>query len=154
MKKFAGNMIFCGAAFALLVAMTASNAQAQYNNFRMPEPPRPNPMQVPIMQAPVLKAQPAQVTMPPRQQQHPIVPATAVIPLANHHKPAPVVMPNHHRPVAHMPPVRHEPPRYVQPVIPAHPVVIAPPHVCPEPQTVIVVQPRPTLLEKLIDKIF
>ena len=148
MKKFLGNMIFGGAAFALLVAMTASNAQAQYNNFRGPEPPRPTPMQ-----APVMRTQPAQVTMPPRQQQHPIVQATAVMPIANHHKPAPVVMPNHHRPV-HMPPVKYEPPRHVQPVMPVQPVVIAPPHICPEPQTVIVVQPRPTLLEKLFDKIF
>ena len=148
MKKFAGNMIFCGAAFALLIAMTASNAQAQYNNFRKPEPPRPNPMQ-----APMLKAQPTQVTMPPRQQQHLIVPATAVVPIANHHKPTPVAVPNHHRPV-HTPPVRYEPPRHVQPVMPVQPVVVAPPHICPEPQTVIVVQPRPTLLEKLIDKIF
>ena len=146
-------MIFCGAAFALLVAMTASNAQAQYNNFRMPEPPRPNPMQTPMMQVPMLKTQPVNVAMPPRQQ-HPIVPATAVMPIANHYTPVPVTAPNHHRPVIHTSPVRHEPPRHVQPIIPAHPVVIAPPHVCAEPQTVIVVQPRPTLLDKLIDKIF
>ena len=150
MKKFLGNMIFCGAAFALLIAMTASKAQAQYNNFRGPEPPRPNPIQVPVM-----RTQPAQVTMPPRQQRHPIVQATAVMPMANHHKPAPIAVPNHHHPVVNMPPVRHEPPRYVQPVMPpVHPVVIHPPHICPEPQTVIVVQPRPTLLEKLFDKIF
>ena len=149
MKKFAGNMIFCGAALALLVAMTASNAQAQYNNFRKPEPPRPN-----AIQTPMLKAQPAHVAMPPRQQ-HPIVPVTAVVPMANHHKPAPAVVPNHHHPVVHMPPARPEPPRYVQPVMPVHPVVVAPPHVCPEPQApVIIVQPRPTLLEKLFDKIF
>ena len=148
MKNFLGNMIFGGAAFALLVAMTASNAQAQYNNFRGPEPPRPNPIQAPMM-----RTQPAQVTMPTRQQQHPIVQATAVMPIANHHKPAPVAVPNHHHPV-HMPPVKYEPPRHIQPVMPVQPVVIAPPHICPEPQTVIVVQPRPTLLEKLFDKIF
>ncbi len=157
MKKFAGNMIFCGAAFVLLVALTATNAQAQNHNIRKPEPVKPNLAQVPNpWNVPQKNMQQLPQQTPYQPQQRPIVvPAAAVIPVANHHKPTPVVVPNHNHHVVNTPSVKYEPPRYVQPVMPAHHITVAPAHVCPEPQnTVIVVQPKKTLLDKLFDKIF
>lgn len=154
MKKFAGNMIFCGAAFVLLVALTASNVQAQNHNVRKPETFKHNPVQVPNARNASQKTMPQQAAYQP-QQRPVIVPATAVIPSANHHKPTPVIVPNHNHHAVNVPPVKYEPPRYVQPVMPTHHVTVAPPHVCPEPQnTLIVVQPKKTLLDKLFDKIF
>lgn len=167
MKKFAENMVFCGAAFALLVALTASDAQAQNYSIRKPEPIKPNPVQVPKV---VVTPQKGVPQLPPptySTQQHPfiapaVVPVTAVKPVGNPHWPGMVTMPNNNHHVVNMPPVRYEPPRFVHPVVPAGPVMVNPPHVRPEPPRtviveqpkVIIVEPRKTLLEKLFDKIF
>ena len=170
MKKFAENMIVCGTAFALLVALTASNVHAQNNTIYRAEPLKFNPVQVSnawnapqkIMPQPVQLPQQRLVAAPTKTPT--IVPATAVMPMASHAKPAMVVMPNHqpnHHPMTPAVPVKHVAPIHAapivtQPVVPANRIPVNPPHIWPEPQkTVIIVQPpKKSLLEKLFDKIF
>ncbi len=165
MKKFANyQMIVCGAAFALMIALTASNAQAQNNAIRRAEPARPNNVQVPHVAAMPQKTSPQMAQQP--QHRPAIAQAPAVMPTVNHYKPTPVVMPNHqpsHHPMIPTAPTKYEPPRVAQPVAPAHHVTVNPPHVQPAPQKtviveqqpqIIVVQPKKTLLDRLFDKIF
>ncbi|MCL2348535.1 MAG: hypothetical protein FWC50_09790 [Planctomycetaceae bacterium] len=183
MKKFTENMIVCGTAFALLIALTASNAHAQNNmiyrtDYRV-EPLKLNPVQVSTpWNAPQknMPQQPQQL-LPP--QRLPVVPAAAVMPVTNPSKPALkpalVAMPNrqpdpHHMPMIPVIPAKHVSPIVMQPVVPANHITPAnhiavnPPHICPEPQKTVVVEqpkvivvqqpPKKSLLEKLFDKIF
>lgn len=149
MKKFARNVILCGAAFAMTAILTASNAQAQTRhniaNNRKPEPAKAAPMQTHNT-----TAKPQQNVAQPQQR-------PAIAPLG--HGAKPVATLQKHNPVATPIPVKHE----MQKPQPAKPVTVHPPQIAPrpirppmveQPKVIVVEQPRKSLLEILINKIF